>query len=186
MHYMCGAQCTHWHACIITDLHCTHTHTHTHIHTHTHTHTCTHMHTHTVPPPNITFSGRLVTPVDLSSPTLSAGTVFTLTCGVELVEDVDTPVGITTTWSKDGADLISNDRVLVSTTASQSEGDSSLYQSEMVFVPLSSQEDGGDGGNYTCSAVVQNSTHITGSSAEGSQEILVEGEYPQLPHLLCW
>ena len=148
--------------------------------------THTHTHTHTVPPPNITFSGRLVTPVDLSSPTLYAGTVFTLTCGVELVGEADTPVDITTTWSRDGAVLTSNGRVSVNTTASQSEGDSSLYQSEVVFAPLSSQEEGGDGGNYTCSALVQSSSHITGSRAEGSQEILVEGEYTQPPRLLCW
>ena len=146
----------------------------------------THTHTHTVPPPTITFSGRLVTPVDLSPPTLYAGTVFTLTCGVELVREADTPVDITTTWSRDGAVLTSSGRVSMSTTASQSEGDSILYQSEVVFAPLSNQEEGGDGGNYTCSALVQNSAYITGSSAEGSQEILVEGEYPQLPRLLCW
>ena len=127
----------------------------------------------------------MVTPVDLFSSTLYAGTVFTLTCGVELVEEVNTPVDITTTWSKDGANLTSSGRVSVSTTASQSEGDNSLYQSVVVFDPLSNQEEGGDDGTYTCSALVQSSAYITGSSAEGSQEILVEGEYPQLTYLTC-
>ena len=134
-----------------------------------------HVHTHTVPPPSITFSGQLVSPVDLSS-TLYAGTVFTLTCEVELVSEVNTPVTISTSWSKDGAELSGSDRISVDSMASQSESTTYMYGSDLVFTPLSNQESGGDDGNYTCTATVLDSTYITGSDNNGTEMIVVEGQ----------
>ena len=135
----------------------------------------THTHTHTVPPPSITFSGQLVTPLDLSS-TLYAGTVFTLTCEVELVPEVDTFVTISTSWSKDEAPLNGSQRITVDSMASQSGSTTYMYGSDLVFIPLSNQESGGDDGNYMCTATVQDSTYITGSDSSGTEMIVVEGQ----------
>ena len=127
-----------------------------------------------VPAPAITFSGRLVSPADLSSTPLYSGTVFTLTCVVELVSEVDTTVTVLTSWNKDGSVISSSDRVSVITTATQSTT-SYVYESDVVFNPLSNLESGGDDGDYTCSADVQNDSYITGSTSSGTQTIVVEG-----------
>ena len=137
--------------------------------------THTHTHTHTVPPPTITFSGQLVSPVDLCS-TLYAGTVFTLTCEVSLVQEVDTSVTISTSWSKDGANLSGSDRISVDGMASQSGNTTYMYGSDLVFTPLSNQHSVGDDGNYMCTATVQDSTYITGSDNSGTEMIAVEGQ----------
>ena len=134
-----------------------------------------HVHTHTVPPPTITFSGQLVSPVDLSS-TLYAGTVFTLTCEVELLSEVDTSVTISTSWSKDGTELSGSDRNSVDSIASQSGSTTYMYWSDLVFTPLSNQESVGDDGNYKCTATVLDSTYITGSDNSGTEMIAVEGQ----------
>ena len=135
--------------------------------------TCSH--THTVPPPSITFSGQLVTPVDLSS-TLYAGTVFTLTCEVELLSEVDTSVNVSTSWSKDGAELSGSDRISVDGMASPSGSTTHMYGSDLVFTPLSNRESVGDDGNYMCTATVLDSTYITGSDSSGTEMIAVEGQ----------
>ena len=128
----------------------------------------------TVPAPTITFSGRLLSPVDLSSTPLYSGTVFTLTCLVELVSEVDTTVTVLTSWNKNGSVISSSDRVSVITTAVQSTT-LYVYESGIVFNPLSNMESGGDDGDYTCSADVQNDSYITGSTSSGTQTIAVEG-----------
>ena len=128
-----------------------------------------------VPVPTITFSGRLrLSPVDLSSTPLYSGTVFTLTCLVELVLEVDTTLTVLTSWYKDGSVISSSDRVLVITTAVRRTV-SYVYESDVVFNPLSNMESGGDDGDYTCSADVQNDSYITGSTSSGTQKIVVEG-----------
>ena len=121
----------------------------THTHTHTHTYTHTHTHTHTVPSPSITFSGQLVFPVDLSS-TLYAGTVFTLTCEVELVSEVNTSVTISTSWSKDGAPLNGSQRITVDSMATNG----TVTTGNLQFSPLSTS----DRGQYTCTGRVVAST----------------------------
>ena len=128
----------------------------------------------TVPVPNITFSGRLMSPVNLSSTPLYSGTVFTLTCLVELVLEVDAIVTVRTSWYKDGSMISSSDRVSMITTAVP-RTISYVYESDVVFNPLSNMEPGGDDGNYTCSADVQNDSYITGSTSSGTQKIVVEG-----------
>ena len=128
----------------------------------------------TVPTPTITFTGRLVSPVDLSTATLYSGTVFTLTCVVELVPQVDSNVTVLTSWTKNGSTINNTGRITVDSEAATIT--SSVYGSDVVFDPLSDMESGGDNGNYTCSAEVGNSTYITGSSAAGTQTISVESK----------
>ena len=122
------------------------------------------------------FSGRLINPVDLPFSTLYAGTTFTLICEVQLVPEVNTSVTITTSWQRDGTDLISSGRISVDSSATQSDEDSSMYLSMVMFDPLSNQDTGGDDGNYTCSAQIQNDTYITGSTSDGSETLMVEGK----------
>ena len=112
--------------------------------------------------------------VDLSSVTLYSGTVFTLTCVVELVPQVDTSVTVLTSWTKDGTIVTNTSRITVDSEAANIT--SSMYGSDVGFDPLSNMELGGDGEDYTCSVHVRNDTYITGSSASGTQTIAVEGK----------
>ena len=115
-----------------------------------------------------------MSPVDLSTATLYSGTVFTLTCVVELVPQVDTSVTVLTSWTKNGNTVTNTGRITVDSEAD--EITSSEYGSDVVFNPLSNMESGGDDGDYTCSAQVRNDTYITGSSASGTQTIYVESK----------
>ena len=127
-----------------------------------------------VPIPTITFTGRLVSPVDLSTTTLYSGTVFTLTCVVELVPEVDTSVTVLTSWTKNDRAITNTSRISVDSEAD--EITSSMYVSDVVFDPLSNMELGGDDGDYTCSAQVRDDTYITGGSASGTHIISVESK----------
>ena len=129
----------------------------------------------TVPAPTITFSGQLVSPVNLSSMLLYSGTVFTLTCVVELVSEVDTTVTVLTSWNKNGSMISSGSRITVDSEAVQNTTFMYVYESDVVFNPLSNMKSGGDDGDYTCSAEVQNEDYITGSSSSGTQTIAVKG-----------
>ena len=129
------------------------------------------MHTCTVPSPTITFSGL---PANLSSSMLYAGMNFTLICRVQLVPEVNTLVNITTTWYKDGNELISSGHISVDSSATQSENNS-VYLSMVTLDPLSNQDSGRDDGVYTCSVQVQDDTYITGSTSNGSKTLMVEG-----------
>ena len=121
-----------------------------------------------VPPPTISFTGS---PVDLSS-TLYSGTMFTLTCVVELVSEVDTSVTVLTSWTKNNTDLNSTSRISVDSEAILIT--TSTYGSDVVFTPLSNRRSG-DGGNYTCLAEVRDGEYITGSRSSSTQTIRVEG-----------
>ena len=116
-----------------------------------------------------------MSPVDLSSP-LNSGTVFTLTCIVRLVSEVDTTVIVSTTWSKNEIDINSDDRITVDSMAVQDTNITYIYESDIIFDPLSNMTSGGDDGQYTCSALVEDSDYITGSSNDASQNITVEGQ----------
>ena len=120
-----------------------------------------------------------MSPVDLSSTPLYSGTVFTLTCVVELVSEVDTTVTVLTSWYKDGSMISSSSRILLDSEATQNTASMYIYvrESDVVFNPLNNMESGGDDGNYTCSAEVQNDDYITGSSNNGTQTIVVEGQW---------
>ena len=131
----------------------------------------------TVPVPTVNFLGLLVNQFDLDSTTLYSGTVFTLTCVVMVVPEVDTTVTVLTSWSKGGSMISSTDRVFVDTIAQQNLFHMIVYDSGIVFNPLSNMELGGDDGNYTCSAQVQDDDYVTGSNSSGTQTIAVEGQY---------
>ena len=130
----------------------------------------------TVPEPTIGFTGRVVSPVNPSSDTLYSGTVFTLTCVVELVKEVDTNLSVLTVWTKDDA-AISNDtgHISVDTEAVRNSSVVYVYESNVDFDPLSNAVPGGDGGNYTCSVTVESSEFISATTASGTQIITVEG-----------
>ena len=131
----------------------------------------------TVPEPTIRFTGRVVSPVELSSTTLYSGTVFNLTCVVELVNEVDTNLSVLTVWAKNGAAISSDTgRISVDTEAVRNSSVVYVYESNMDFDPLSNAVPGGDGGNYTCSATVESSEFTSGTTASGTQTITVEGQ----------
>ena len=113
-----------------------------------------------------------MSPVD-SSATLYSGTVFTLTCVVELVPQVDTSVTVLTSWTKNGPAITNTSRITVDSEAD--EITSSMYGSDIVFNPLSNMESGDDG-DYTCSAQVKDAKYITGNSSSGTHTISVEGQ----------
>ena len=136
----------------------------------------------TVPEPTIRFTGRVVSPVNLSSVTLYSGTVFNLTCVVELVKEVDTKLSVVTDWTKDGTAISSETgRISVDTEAVRKT--SVVYESDVDFDPLSNAGSGGDGGNYTCSIIVESSKFISETTASGTRIITVEGITQQLSHV---
>ena len=115
--------------------------------------------------------------VSYQSIPLYSGTVFTLECIVLLVPEVDTTVTVLTSWSKDGSDISSTDRISVDSVAHDSMASYGvLYVSGLIFNPLSNMESGGDDGNYTCSAQVLDDGYITGSTISITQTIAVEGQ----------
>ena len=123
--------------------------------------------------PTVTFTGS---PVDFFS-TPYSGTVFTLTCVVELESEVDTSVTVLTSWTKDDIELNNTSRITVDSEAMLIT--TSTYGSDVVFRPLSNRGSGDDG-NYTCLAEIRDDEYITGSSSSDTQTILVEGQ-----HKLC-
>ena len=126
----------------------------------------------TVPELFISFTGS---PVDPSTDTLNSGTVFTLTCVVELVSEVDANVTVLTSWTKNDTELNGTDRISVDSEAILQDT-TSVYQSDVVFTPLSNTAPDGDNGNYTCSAEVMDSEYITGSTSNDTQSISVKGQ----------
>ena len=122
---------------------------------------------HTVPPPSVTFTG---------SPPLYAGVRFTLTCDIELNNNVNTAVDVSTTWGISGNVLANGTDSRI--TFSGTTGNGLSYQTEIVFDPLSNDGDEDDDGNYTCTAVVTPSStqYITGVNSTGTRSIDVLGE----------
>ena len=117
-----------------------------------------------------------MSPVNLSSTTLYSGTVFTLTCIVRLVSEVDTTVIVSTTWSKNEIDINTDTRITVDSMAVQDTNITYIYESDIIFNPLSNMMSVGDDGQYTCSALVEDSDYITGSSNDATQNITVHGQ----------
>ena len=130
----------------------------------------------TVPEPTIRFTGRVVSQVNLSSVTLYSGTVFNLTCVVELVKEVDTNLSVLTVWTKDGAAISSDTgHISVDTEAFRKTSVVYVYDNDVDFDPLSNAGSGGDGGTYTCSVTVESSEFTSGTTASDTQIITVEG-----------
>ena len=126
----------------------------------------------TVPEPFISFTGS---PVDPSTDMLYSGTVFTLTCVVELVSEVDANVTVLTSWTKNDTELNGTDRISVDSEAILQDT-TSVYQSDVVFTPLSNTAPDGDNGNYTCTAEIMDSEYITGITSNDTQSISVKGQ----------
>ena len=114
-----------------------------------------------------------MSPVNLISTTLYSGTVFTLTCIVELISAVDTTVSVLTTWSKD---ITNTSRITVDSVAVHNTTITFIYESDIVFNPLSNMASEEDDGQYTCSAQVKDSEYINGSSNSFTQDITVKGQ----------
>ena len=121
----------------------------------------------------MSFSGQVVFPVDLSHTTLYSGTVFTLSCLVTLVEEVDTSVSVLTDWTRDGKEIDTDSgRITVDSQAVQSTSNMSLYESHVVFDPLSRSGDG----VYSCSVTIEDSEFVSGNMASDTQNIPVDGK----------
>ena len=116
-----------------------------------------------------------MSPVNLLSTTLYSGTVFTLTCIVELISAVDTTVSVLTTWSKNGMNITNTSRITVDSLAVHNTTTTFIYESDIVFNPLSNMTSEEDDGQYTCSVQVKDSEYINGSSNSFTQNITVEG-----------
>ena len=130
----------------------------------------------TVPEPTIRFTGRVVSSVNQSSVTLYSGTVFNLTCVVDLVKEVNTNLSVLTVWAKNGAAISSDTgRISVDTEAAHNSSIVYVYESDVDFDPLSNAGSGGDGGTYTCSVTVESSEFTSGTTASDTQIITVEG-----------
>ena len=114
--------------------------------------------------------------MNLISTTLYSGTMFTLTCIVELISEVDTTVSVITTWSKDGMNITNISRITVDSVAVHDTTTTFIYESDIIFNPLSNMTSEGDDGQYTCSAQVKDSEYINGSSNSFTQDTIVEGQ----------
>ena len=95
-----------------------------------------------VPPPTVAITRE---PTD----TLYAGTTLTLTCSIELREQVDSPVSVTASWTGPGGLALSNMRTNISEAVHVG---GLMYESRAVISPLGNQTV--DGGVYTCTAMV--------------------------------
>ena len=51
-----------------------------------------------------------------------------------------------------------------------------IYESYIIFNPLSNMASEEDDGQYTCSAQVEDSEYVDGSSNSFTQDIIVEGQ----------
>ena len=116
-----------------------------------------------------------MSPVNLLSTTLYSGTVFTLTCIVELISAVDTTVSVLTTWSKNGMNITNTSRITVDSVAVHDTTITFIYESDIIFNPLSNMTSEEDDGQHKCSAQVKDSEYINGSSNSFTQDITVEG-----------
>ena len=117
-----------------------------------------------------------MSPVNLIFTTLYSGTVFTLTCIVELISEVDTTVSVLTTWSKDGMNITNTSRITVDSVAVHDTTITFIYESYIIFNPLSNMISEEDDGQYTCSAQVEDSEYVDGNSNSFTQDIIVEGQ----------
>ena len=114
--------------------------------------------------------------MNLLSTTLYSGTMFTLTCIVELVSEVDKHVIVHTSWSKDGSLVTNTSHITVNSVAAWNNvSNTFMYVSNIIFNPLSSMDSGGDDGQYKCIAQVMDAEYITGSTTDATQNITVEG-----------
>ena len=109
---------------------------------------------HTVHHPEISFSGS---PVDLSS-TVYASAVFTVTCEVELVPEVDIPVTVSIQWKGPDGVMASGDYMTITNATTVG----SITTGRLQFSPLHTS----NGGQYTCtSRVTTGSVNVNNSAS---------------------
>ena len=130
----------------------------------------TYFHFYSVPEPNVTFSGSL----PFSS--LYSATVFKLTCVVELVSHVNTPVTVMTMWSKYNEVLADSTRITVDSEATQNSSVMTVYESRVVFDPLSNTRTETDSGNYTCLVEIVGTDFVSGGSLNATKTLKVKGQ----------
>ena len=121
-----------------------------------------------VPKPNVTLKGSL--PFN----SLYSATVFKLTCLVEFISHVNTPVAVLTTWRKNNEVVINGSRISVDSRATNSSV-MTVYESSIVFDPLSNTRTGRDSGNYNCSVKIMDSEFVSGVSLNANNTLEVKG-----------
>ena len=101
-----------------------------------------------------------------------AGTNLTLNCTIMVIEQVDTAVTVTITWTGPGdMELPDDERITVMQPSS--------FLSTLTLTPL----DSGDNGDYTCEANVSadSSEFVSGSTTSmDMQTLILEGKLLQL------
>ena len=106
--------------------------------------------------------------VDVPSTPLYTGTILTLTCIITVIEQVDTDVTATVTWTGPGdMELPDDDRITVMQPSS--------LVSTLTFTPLTTA----DAGDYTCEATVSSNSPEFVSESTAAMDMLtltVEGK----------
>ena len=108
-----------------------------------------------VPPPALLITREPKHPVRLFTTNN-----LTLTCVIQLVPEVDTPVSVNSQWTGHSSLSDNQRRVIVS----ELEGSHPKYESSVTFSTLKS----GDSGSYVCSANVSPQTNMSGEVIESS------------------
>ena len=129
----------------------------------------TYFYFYTVPTPTVTLKGSL--PFN----SLYSATVFKLTCVVELVSHVDTPVTVLTMWRKNNEVLRNSTRISVDSEATQKSSVITVYESRVLFDPLSNMVTSRDSGSYNCSAKIMDSEFVSGVGLNATKTLDVNG-----------
>ena len=92
------------------------------------------------------------------------------------MSEVDTPVTVLTSWSRDGTDIDDGyGRISTDNEAAKTSSSMNSYKSSVVFDPLSNTETGGDSGNYMCQVDIRASGFVSGTTASNSHTLTVQG-----------
>ena len=103
-----------------------------------------------------------------------AGTVFTLTCTIQVHGNVDTPVDVTGEWSKGGLTLLADSSECINISEATSIVDTFTYETSLTFIALRSSDDAGE---YTCNATVSSTpqTYIFPNSNTNTFHLDIKG-----------
>ena len=110
---------------------------------------------HAVPPPTLLIIREPAHPVELFTTDS-----LILTCAIQLVPEVDTPVTINSRWTGHSSLTDNQRRVIIS----ELQGLRPMYESSVTFSTLKSS----DSGSYICSANVSPLTDLSGGIIESS------------------
>ena len=144
-----------------------------------------------VPPPAVAVFGAQIS---------YAGTLFTLTCTIQVNENVHTPIDVTGEWSKGGVTLAVDSSGCMNISEAISTVDMFTYETSLTFTPLRSSVDAGE---YTCNATVSSvpQTYIRPNSNTNTFHLVINGmilisnilmvyysvllSHHRSPHLMC-